>query len=58
MWLRSCTAVAVVWAGSYSSDWTASLGISMCRGSGPSTGKKTKKIKNTKIKRDLNDKKG
>ena len=30
MWLRSHVAVAVVYAGSYSSDSTSSLGISMC----------------------------
>ena len=46
LWCRSQTrlrpgvAEAVVEAGSNSSDWTLSLGISMCHGSGP---KKTKK---------------
>ena len=33
---------ALVWAGGYSSDWTHSLGTSMCRRSGPSKGKKSK----------------
>ena len=32
--------------GSYSSDWTPSLGTSICRGSGPRNSKKTKKQKN------------
>ena len=36
---RSCVAVAVAEAGSYSSDWPPSLGTSICRGCGP---KKTK----------------
>ena len=44
MWLRSGIAVAVVQAGSYSSDLTPSLGTSLCLGCGP---KKQKiKIKN------------
>ena len=30
MWLRSGVAVAMVQAGDYSSDWTASLGSSIC----------------------------
>ena len=34
-WLGSCVAVAVVWAGSCSSDSTPSLGTSICRGCGP-----------------------
>ena len=44
MWLRSCIAVAVAWAGSYSfdSDLTPSLGTSICHECGP---KKTKKKK-------------
>ena len=33
--LGSCTAVAMAWAGSCSSDSTLSLGTSMCRGCGP-----------------------
>ena len=37
--LRSCVAVAVVWAGGYRSNWTPSLGTSICLGCGP---KKTK----------------
>ena len=35
MQLRSSVAVAVVEAGGYSSDWTLSLGTSICRGRGP-----------------------
>ena len=35
--------MAVVWAGSYSSDWTPSLGTSICRGNGPRKAKKKKK---------------
>ena len=30
MWLRPGVAVAMVQAGDYSSDWTASLGSSIC----------------------------
>ena len=30
MWLRSCVAVALAQAGSYSSDWTPRLGTSIC----------------------------
>ena len=41
--LGSCVAVAVVQAGSCSSDWTPSLGTSTCHGSGPRKGRKTKK---------------
>ena len=43
-WLGSCVAVAVAMAGSCSSDWTPSLGISTCHGCSP---KKTKKDKQT-----------
>ena len=43
MWLGSRVAVAVVWAGSYSSDWTPSLGTSICLGCGPKKTKKKKK---------------
>jgi len=46
MWLRSCVAVVVVEASSYSSDSTPSLGTSICQEGGP---KKTKK----KIKKKL-----
>ena len=42
MWLRSHIAVAVVQAGSYSSNWTPSLGTSICLRCGP---KKTKEKK-------------
>ena len=45
-WLRSCVAVAVVEAGSCSSDWTPSLGTSMC----PGAVLKSKKKKKTKDK--------
>ena len=34
-WLGSGVALAVAYTGSYSSDWTPSLGTSICRGSGP-----------------------
>ena len=46
MWLGPDVAVAVVWAGSYGSDWIPSLGTSICRGCLP---KKTKKILKTII---------
>ena len=42
MWLGSHIAVAVVKAGGYSSNWTPSLGTSICYRSGPRKGKKTK----------------
>ena len=42
-WLRSLVAVALAVAGSYSSDSTPSLGISICRGCGPKKTKKKKK---------------
>ena len=32
IWLQSCVVVAVAQASSFSSDWTPSLGNSMCRG--------------------------
>ena len=54
MWLGSRVAVAVVQAGGYSSDLTPSLGISICRGSGPRNGKKKDKIIIIIIKRDMN----
>ena len=41
--LGSRVAVALVQAGSCSSDLTLSLGTSICRGSSPRNGKKTKK---------------
>ena len=44
-WLGSCIAVAVAKASSYSSDWTLSLGTSICRGCGPKKQKKQKKKK-------------
>ena len=43
MQLGSGIAVAVVWAGSYSSDLTPSLGTSICRECGPKKTKKKKK---------------
>ena len=43
MWLRSCIALALVWAGGYDSDLTPSLGSSMCRRCSP---KKTKNNNN------------
>ena len=39
-WLGSCIAVAVVEAGSYSSNYTPSLGASTCHWCGPKTAKK------------------
>ena len=48
MWLGSDTAVAVVQVGSYSSDWTPSLGTAICRGYGP---KKTRKKERKKRKK-------
>ena len=40
--LRSDLAVAVVWTGSYSSDFTPSLGTSICSRCGPKKKKKEK----------------
>ena len=45
MWLGSGVAVAVVQAGSFSSNLTLSLGTSICHGCGP---KKQKKKKDSK----------
>ena len=44
MWLGSDVAVAVVWAGGYSSDSTSSLGTSICPRCSPKKKKKKKKI--------------
>ena len=44
--LGSCVAVAVLWAGSCSSDETPRLGTSICCGSGPA---KTKNKKHTTV---------
>ena len=48
MWLRSCVAVAVavLRASSCSSNFTPSLGTSICRGRGPKKEKKKRKIIN------------
>ena len=46
--LGSCVAVALAWAGGYSSDSTPSLGTSICHRSGPRNSKKTKKKKKKK----------
>ena len=46
-WLGSGVAVAVVQAGSCSSDWTPSLGNSLCHGCGPEKTKSKKKKSNT-----------
>ena len=43
MWLRSGVAVAVAYAGSYSSSLTPSLGTSICHSCGPK--RKTSKIR-------------
>ena len=47
MRLGSRMAVAVVEAGGYSSEWTPSLGASICWGCSPKTNKQTKKHKKT-----------
>ena len=53
MWLRSHVAVAVVQAGTYSSDLTLSLGTSICHGCGPKNTKdKRKKEIQTEIKKE------
>ena len=44
MQLRPGVAVAVVEAGSYSSDWALSLGTSICRGCGPKNNNDNKRI--------------
>ena len=49
-WLGSCVAVALVQAGVYSSNSTPSLGTSLCHGSSPRKGKKTKNFKKFKNK--------
>ena len=46
MWLGSGIAAAVVWASSYSSDLTPSLGNSICHGCGSKMTTKKKKKKN------------
>ena len=51
MRFRSGIAVALVWAGSYSSDWTPSRRTSMCYGCGPKKTKdQKKKKKSTTVK--------
>ena len=45
--LGSLVAVALVQARGYGSDWTLGLGTSICPGSSPRKGKKTKKKKVT-----------
>ena len=55
LWCRSKTrlgsliAVAVVQAGSCSSDWIPSLGISICRGCSPKKAKTTQKERNKQV---------
>ena len=49
-WLRPCIAVAVMQAGSCSSDWTPSLGTYTCRRCGPKNNNKNKKQKKKKRK--------
>ena len=51
--LGSRIAMAVVWAGGYSSDYIPSLGTSICCGSGPRKDKKTKKKKRPWLKSTL-----
>ena len=43
MWLGSRVAVAVAWASNGSSDWTPSLGTSICRSCNPKKSKKKRK---------------
>ena len=50
MQLGSRIAVALAKADGYSSNWTPSLGTSICHGSGPGNSKKTKKKKKVKPK--------
>ena len=52
MWLGPHIAMALVWASSYSSDWTPGLGTSLCGRSSPRNGKKTKQNKTSRFKRD------
>ena len=53
MWLRFCVAVAGTVTGSCSSNWTPSLGTSICRSSGPRNGRKTKRKKKEKPKTNM-----
>lgn len=48
MWLKYHSAVAVMWASGYSSNWTPSLRTSICHGYSP---KKTKKNKRKRKKK-------
>ena len=52
MWLGSGIAVSVAWAGSHSSDWTPSLGTSICHRHGPKKTKKKKKALANEGRRD------
>ena len=52
MRLRSGVAVALAWARGYSSDWTPSLGTSICSRYSPKKTKKKKKKKTKKKKRE------
>ena len=53
--LRICVAVALAWAGGYSSDETPSLGISIGRRSSPRKGEKTKKKRKKEGKKERKD---
>ena len=44
VWVWSCVAMAVAQAGSYSSNWTPSLGVSICCSCGPKKQRKKKYI--------------
>ena len=57
MQLRLHVTVAVVEAGSYSSDWTPSLGTSICHGYGPKS-QKTKQNKKTQKTQKKQNRKG
>ena len=54
LWCRSQmrlgSSVAMAVAGGFNSDWTPSLGTSICCGCGPKT---TKKIKKSKLKKEM-----
>ena len=48
-WLRSGVAMAVMYSGSYRSNWTPGLGTSMCHCCGPKKTKKKKKEKQRQL---------
>ena len=54
-WLRSCAAVAVVQASSYSSDFTPSLGTFICCKCGPKRQKDKKRKEKKKESHDIHE---